>query len=84
MTKRRNGRYTKRSESIDPYANLVADIIIDAIHIASGQSPATNDTQRAEEIYWLRGETCRRWAQTIGVDIEVALGHKDSLVKLER
>ncbi len=83
MTKRRNGRYTKRSESIDPYANLVADIIIDAILIASNQSSANNDI-RAEAACWLQSKTCQRWAGAIGVDIEMAMKHRDSLVKLER
>jgi hypothetical protein len=82
MTKRRNGRHTKTAKAINPYFNLTADIIIDAIMIASGQSPA-DDKSRTEATRWLQGETCRRWAGVIGVDIEVALAHQDCLVELE-
>jgi hypothetical protein len=68
---------------VDPYGNLAADIIIDAILIASGQSPAS-ERVRNEEKLWLQSEQCRRWALVIGVDIETALRHPDSLVKLEK
>lgn len=85
MTKRRlrhNRRYTKKSETIDPYANLATDTIIDAIFIASGQSPASKKS-RLEAAHWLRSEQCQRWARVIGVEIGAALAHRDSLVKLE-
>jgi hypothetical protein len=82
MTKRRNSRYTKRSRSIDPYANLVSDIITNALLVASGQTTAS-EKEVAEAVCWLRSETCQRWALTIGVDLRVALEHKDSLVKLD-
>jgi hypothetical protein len=57
MTKRRNGRHTKAAKCIDPHVNLAIDIIIDAILIASGQSPASNKS-RNEAMRWLRGEQC--------------------------
>jgi hypothetical protein len=81
-TKRRNSRYTKRGESMDPFENLAAGIIIDALLIASGRSRAS-DKRRAEEASGLRGKTCQRWAGVIGVDIRAALEHEDSLVRLE-
>lgn len=83
MTKRRNSRYTKRDENINPYTNLAADIITDAILIASGQSLASN-TERIKAQRWLWSEQCQRWAGVIGVDIRSALGHRDSLAGLDQ
>lgn len=37
MTKRKNSRYRKRDSAIDPYKNLVSDIITNAIKEVSGQ-----------------------------------------------
>lgn len=81
MKKRKNSRYTKRTQAIDPYLNLTADIIIDAILIATGQKNGISQTEAAR---WLRSEQCQRWAGVIGVNIEAALFHKDSLVRLEK
>lgn len=78
MTKRRNGRYTKRGQAIDPYVNLAADIIIDAILISTGKKNGTSQTEAAR---WLRSEQCQRWAGVIGVDIKAALNHKNSLMR---
>jgi hypothetical protein len=83
VTKRRNTRYTKRTETSDPYTNLVTDIIIDAILMVSGQSPAKNDKVLCEAILWLQSETCQRWSLIAGIDIRAAMEHKDSLVRLE-
>jgi hypothetical protein len=81
--KRQNSRYTKRAKAVDPYGNLAADIIIDAILIAYGKSPASRKS-RNEARQWLGSEQCQRWAGVIGVDIETALNHKDSLARLEK
>lgn len=80
MTKRRNGRYTKRGQAVDPYINLAANIIIDTILIATGKKNGISQTEAA---CWLRSEQCQRWAGVIGVDIRATLSHKNSLVRLE-
>lgn len=81
-TKRRNNRRPKGTAFIDPHINFVADVIIDAILIASGQSPAS-DEQRANDVLWLQGETCLRWSDMAGVDIRAVMNHPDSLIRLE-
>jgi hypothetical protein len=80
--KRRNNGYTRAAKAMNPYANLAADIIIDALLIASGQG-AGSDKERAEALSWIRGEQCYRWAGTIGIDLDVALKHKDCVLGIE-
>jgi hypothetical protein len=80
--KRRNNRYTRAAKAMNPYANLAADIIIDALLIASGQGDGSAE-ERAEASSWIRGEQCYRWAGVIGIDLDVALRHKDCVLRIE-
>lgn len=80
MAKRKNSRYTKRDGAIDPYKNLVSDIIADAIHDALGQV-AISDKKRAEAILFLQSEKCARWSGALGINWQETINHSDSLLR---
>lgn len=80
MTKRKNSRYIKRDSAIDPYKNLVADIIKDAVLIAPGEVDA-NEKVYAEAIHFLRSEKCKRWAGALGINWRETINHKKSLIR---
>lgn len=80
MVKHKNSRYTKRDSVIDPYKNLVSDIIKGAVMIASGEVTA-NEKDHAEAVYFLRSEKCERWAGVFGVNWRETIEHKDSLIR---
>lgn len=77
---RKNSRYTKRDSTIDPYANLVSDVIIDAIQIVLGQS-AASDKRQSEAILFLQSAKCARWAGMLGLNWEETISHPNSLTK---
>lgn len=81
MAKRKNSRYTKRDGTIDPYKNLVSDVIIDAIQIALEQS-AASDKRQAEAILFLQSAKCARWAGLLGLNWDEIISHPNSLTKL--
>ncbi len=80
MTKRKNSRYTKRDGAIDPYKNLVSDIIADAVLIVSSQI-ASSEKDYAEAIYFLHSEKCERWAGALGIDWNETINHPNSLIR---
>lgn len=80
MTKRKNSRYIKRDGAIDPYENLVADIIEGAVLIVSGEV-AANEKEHAEAVYFLRSEKCERWAGALGINWRETISHANSLIR---
>lgn len=80
MTKRKNSHYTKRDGAIDPYKNLVSDIIADAVLIVSSQI-ASSETDYVEAMCFLHSEKCERWAGMLGIDWNEITNHPDSLIR---
>jgi hypothetical protein len=79
---RRNNRRTNQTQTVDPYKNLVSDIIIDALLIISGQAVA-DDKKRREALDFIHSEKCKRWSEVLGINLMANLNHKDSKIKIE-
>jgi len=61
-----------QSSAINPYQNLVADVIISAYMIVTNQT-AANEQERQEALEFIHSEKCHRWAGVLGIDWGVVL-----------